>query len=249
MAGPGKRKSFLERCTSALVPSNWGIKSNWAKIPLTIVSPIWVGPGALGCYAAHEVIHLSHLAQLLVRNPRGLGGLPSLESPTALRNPMNRLTPTPTFRAAQFGRDGTGGSSGGLGHEDPFDFDVRSMGRRSLSGDRGLGMSGLGAGGATQYGPRTRPDLSGAGGLIGFDARLSASGLETLRFGRRPDFDRPLTNPTAFSTGGLRNFDTRVGAPALGGPMSPQPTSFGTGGLANFDTRLNVPGLNPGFSR
>lgn len=210
-------KSFLERCTSALVPSNWGIRSNWAKIPLTIVSPIWVGPGALGCFAAHEVAHAGHLPEIAratqqlrdTRIHRGPSGLPTLRS----RQP---LTARPQFRAARAVMPSR--------TEDAW----QRRGRDSF-----------------RHVNRYRPDArTPGGGLSSFNTRLNVPGVsDRLRYRPTLPIDRPWSRPTSFQTGGLANFDTRLRAPAsIASPSSPG--GYGTGGLSNFNTRLNVPGLS-----
>jgi len=79
----GQNKSGLERCVSALVPMNWtnreyaklglvGRRLPWPevdmpkpfRIGLTVVSPLWVGPGALWCYLGHKISHLGHLNEI-----------------------------------------------------------------------------------------------------------------------------------------------------------------------------------------
>jgi len=250
MAGPTPKKSFLERCVSALVPSNWGIKSNWAKIPLSIVSPIWVGPGALYCYAAHKTVHLGHIPDLargtqMLRDTRivpGTGGLPTLRGPNAGRMPTSGMTPSPGFRAARIA--GASGfqsrTSGGAGA-------FTTHGGPSIGGgtsEHRTGLQGVRLGGGDGFRPRLRPVTGRAGGLTGFDVRLNVPGLS----GRAGNSIvggglRTVLRPTNFNTGGLTNFDTRLTVPPMGGGAVP--TSFGTGGLSNFNTTLNVPGLTP----
>lgn len=253
MADPAKRKSFLERCTTALVPYNWGIKSNWARIPLTIVSPVWVGPGTLWCYAASKVAHLGYLPEIAratqqlrdTRIVRGPGGLPTLEGPIPLRSPLLEIGPSPSghlFDHRSWDREGPGGSLGAGGR---LGAGIEPPGSRL----------GQGVVGGHDLEPSRQWDRSASRGLSGFDPRLNVPGITGgLSSGVSPGafggvgagFDRPLMQPTDFSRGGLTHFDTRLTTAGLGGGASP--TSFGAGGLGTFDTRLNVPGLSPGVS-
>lgn len=247
MADPTKRKSFLERCTSALVPYNWGIKSNWARIPLTIVSPVWVGPGTLWCYAASKVVSVVDFARATrtpdVRDVRGPGGLP-MGGPLLSRSPLLEIGPSPSvhpFERQTWAHEGPGGSLGaggrmGAGFEPP--------------GSR----LGQGVVGGRDLEPR-QWDRGSRGGLSSFDTRLNVPGLtggltggvsRGAFGGVGAGFDRPYMQPTDFARGGLTHFDTRLTTAGLGG--GPSPTSFGAGGLGSFDTRLNVPGLSPGLS-
>ncbi|RYF17296.1 MAG: hypothetical protein EOO30_07610 [Comamonadaceae bacterium] len=240
MADPAKRKSFLERCTTALVPYNWGIKSNWARIPLTIVSPIWVGPGTLWCYAASKAVHLVEFARIV----RGPGG-PTLEGPIPLRSPLLEIGPSPSghlFDHRSWDREGPGGSLGAGGR---LGAGIEPPGSRL----------GQGVVGGHDLEPSRRWDRGPSGGLSGFDPHLNVRGLTGVLSGGvshgafggvGAGLDRPYMQPTDFSRGGLTHFDTRLTTAGLGGGASP--TSFGAGGLGTFDTRLNVPGLSPGMS-
>jgi RHS repeat-associated protein len=46
-----------------LIPINWPIPK-WGSIPLTIISPVWIGPVALYCHAWYEVKSLMHLPEI-----------------------------------------------------------------------------------------------------------------------------------------------------------------------------------------
>lgn len=247
MADP-KRKSFLERCTTALVPSNWGIKSNWAKIPLTIVSPIWVGPGALWCYTASKALHVVDFFQATQRPHARFdwtpGGLPTFEGPLLSRSPWLEIGPSPSphpFDQRSWDHGGPGGRLGAGGRMGE-DFEPTGM------------RLGQGVVGGRDLEPSRQWGRGAGGGLSGFDPHLNvpgltgglAGGVSRGAFGGvGAGFDRPFMQPTDFSRGGLAHFDTRLTTAGVGG--GPSPTSFGAGGLGTFDTRLNVPGLSSPF--